>query len=122
MRTQGGAEAVKTRRVSWRIHGLGCGGAALSLERVLERLPGMVEVYVNPATEIAYIEYQPRLVGSEQIVGAIEGLGYRASDPRGLMYKSESEEDNEERQYAWISQRSMMRRCTSSNGICSNTS
>ena len=47
-------------KVTAAIYGLTCGGGgALTLERALGRIPGVITVYVSPATELAYIEYDP---------------------------------------------------------------
>lgn len=61
------------------VYGLGCGGGGAGLiERELARLPGTLEVYVNPATEIAYVQYDPSKAGPAQFAHAIEQAGYRA--------------------------------------------
>jgi len=46
------------------ISGLRCAGSeCYTLERALRREPGVVDVYVNPVTEIAYIDYDPAMTG-----------------------------------------------------------
>lgn len=70
-----------TKRSAARIpvYGLGCGGGgATSIERVLTHLPGVLRAYVNPATEIAYIDYDPATTDAVQLAQAIERTGYRA--------------------------------------------
>lgn len=65
-------------KVALQISGLSCGGGgALSIERVVKRLPGVAKVYVNPATETAYVDYTPDQVSPEQIARAVRELGYR---------------------------------------------
>lgn len=62
----------------FRIEGLSClGGGAASLERALARLPGILEVYVNPATEIAYLRFDPRVLEPREVMASIERAGYR---------------------------------------------
>ena len=41
----------------------------------------MRQTYVNPLTEMAYIEYNPTLAGSDQLIAAVEGVGLRAGEP-----------------------------------------
>src|SRR5689334_21661802 len=54
--------APKAERVTLAVEGLSCGGGgALAAERALAQLPGVVRVYVNAATEMAYVEYTPAL-------------------------------------------------------------
>ena len=74
--------AVKTRRVTVFIYELGCGGGgALTVERALAKVPGVVQVYVNAATETAYVEYDPALAGVDRLIAAVEGVGFRAGEP-----------------------------------------
>ena len=66
-------------RVTLPIAGLTCGGGgALSVERALQALPGVIRAYVNPATEMAYVEYAPERVTADDLVKVVEGLGYEA--------------------------------------------
>lgn len=66
-------------RVTVPVFGLGCGGGgALALERALGNIRGVVYVYVNPATEMVYAEYDPSLTGPQQIVEAINRAGLKA--------------------------------------------
>lgn len=51
---------VATERMSTPVTGLACGGGgALAVERLLLRLPGVTSVYVNPANERAYVDFDP---------------------------------------------------------------
>ena len=60
------------------VHGLGCGGGgATSIERELVRAPGVLRAYVNPATETAYIEYDPVQTDAGRLAQVIEHAGYR---------------------------------------------
>lgn len=71
----------KTARVVLPILGLSCGGGgALGLERALLRVPGVLRVYVNPATEMAYVEYDPARVAPGELAAAVARTGLRAGD------------------------------------------
>ena len=49
-------------RITLAIYGLACGGGgALTVERSLARTAGVLRAYVNPLTEIAYVEYDPAM-------------------------------------------------------------
>lgn len=76
-------EAIaRTRRLTLSIHGLGCGGGGvLTAERALTRTPGVIVAYVNPATEMAYVEYDPALTGPDRLIAAVESAGLGAGDP-----------------------------------------
>ena len=61
------------------VYGLGCGGGGAStIERELARQPGVVRVYVNPATETAYVDYDPATTDPLRLARIIEQAGYRA--------------------------------------------
>lgn len=69
-------------RLTIAIYGLGCGGGgALTVERALAKLPGVVRVHINPATEMAYVEYDSARLRWEQVAAAIEAVGFRAGEP-----------------------------------------
>lgn len=69
-------------RLSIPIEGLSClGGGALDVERRLLRLPGVLEAYVNPATEKAYVTYDPAVCRIRDLVRTVERTGYRTGEP-----------------------------------------
>lgn len=75
--------AQTTDRVTIPVLGFSCGGGgALAAERALTRLPGVVRVYVNPATEMAYVEFDVALATPQRLVAALEGVGFRAGEVR----------------------------------------
>ena len=66
------------------VYNLGCGGAgARTVERELAATDGVVRVYVNPATEMAYVDYDPGETDLSTLVRAVERAGYRAGRPIG---------------------------------------
>ena len=74
---------MATERVTLPIEGLGCGGGgALTVERALTRQSGVTSAYVNPATEMAYIQYDPEAVSLDQIGLLVIQAGFRAGRPR----------------------------------------
>jgi copper chaperone CopZ len=73
---------MKTQRITLPIDDLSCGGGgALIVERALAQTPGVVYVYINPATEMAYIEYDPALSDPGRLVKVVEHAGFRAGVP-----------------------------------------
>ena len=73
---------MKSDRITLPIYNLGCGGGgALAIERALMKSPGVMQVYVNPLTEMAYIVYDPAAATSEQLAAVIERIGYGAPRP-----------------------------------------
>ena len=73
------------------VFGLSCGGGgSLLIERVIKELPGVVDAYVNPATEKAYVEYDPEAVQPEQIAEAIRKVGYKTSLPARVLREADA--------------------------------
>ena len=72
---------MNTVRVTIPIYGLACGGGgALTVERSLVKTPGVVRAYVNPFTEMAYVEYDSGLSCPQNLVAAVERVGFRTGE------------------------------------------
>lgn len=70
------------RRVRIAVAGLGCGGDGVTtIERELAATDGVLDVYVNPATETAYVDYNAAETGPWTLERAIERAGYHAGRP-----------------------------------------
>ena len=77
------SEAVKpgtAARLELPIEGMTCSSCANRVEKSLNKLEG-VEATVNFATERATVSFDPERVEPEQLVGAVETVGYSASLP-----------------------------------------
>jgi cation transport ATPase len=71
-------ETVRRSRRTLGVTGLTPGaGDALKVELALEQIPGVVHAYVNPVTEMAYIEYDPEQASEDLLAAAIESAGFR---------------------------------------------
>ncbi len=74
---------MNKQHVTLPIDDLSCGGGgALIVERALAHTPGVTHSYVNPATEMAYVEYDPTKSNIERLVEAVRHSGFRAGVPR----------------------------------------
>lgn len=61
---------------------LGCGGAgATTIERELAATNGVLRAYVNPATETAYVAYDPAETDPAVLTRVIEQAGFRSGIP-----------------------------------------
>ena len=59
------------------------GGGALTVERDLGEVPGVVHAYVNPSTEMAYIEYDPERTGVDRLKRAVQSAGPPSGREKG---------------------------------------
>ncbi len=76
-------------KVALPILGLSCGaGGSLLIEHVIKELPGVLEAYVNPATDTTYVEYDPVALRPAQVATAIRKTGYRTSLPARVLRES----------------------------------
>ena len=74
--------APSRRHVIIPISGFGClGSGALIIERALAQAPGVIHVYVNPATEMAYVQYEADRCTPSALRVAIARAGFRAGEP-----------------------------------------
>jgi Cu+-exporting ATPase len=73
-------ETAEKDRLELPIEGMTCAGCAGRVEKSLNRLEG-VEATVNFATERATVEFDPAQVEPEQLLGAVESVGYSAALP-----------------------------------------
>lgn len=62
------------------ITGMSCGSCVSRIERTLTKLPGMVEVSVNLATQKAFVRFLPGAVSLPRIQHAIREAGYEPQD------------------------------------------
>ncbi len=72
--------AAPTNHVDLPITGMTCASCATRIERRLNKLEG-VEAAVNYATGRASVDYDSMLVSPDDLVGAVESTGYRATLP-----------------------------------------
>ena len=71
-----------TTRTTFPLYDLGCGGGGtLTIECALAKLPGVRRAYVNPLTEMAYVEFDPARTTPEDLRTAIERVGFRVGSP-----------------------------------------
>ncbi|HEX5984104.1 MAG TPA: cation transporter, partial [Solirubrobacterales bacterium] len=73
-------EQPQEKRLELPIEGMTCSSCAGRIEKSLNRLEG-VEATVNFATERASVSFDPGQVAPEELVGAVEKVGYSASLP-----------------------------------------
>ncbi|MBX3309008.1 MAG: cation-translocating P-type ATPase [Cryobacterium sp.] len=78
-------------RIRARIAGLHCSLCTGTIEKALGRMEGVGTVAVSLTHEQALVDYDPTLVGPEQILGTLRDIGYELYDPRKLRPFEEEE-------------------------------
>lgn len=53
-----------------------CGGEQHTVERILSEETGVVTALVNPASEMAYVEYDPALTDPEALFAVLKRAGF----------------------------------------------
>jgi len=83
----------REERLELPIEGMTCSSCAGRIEKSLNRIDG-VEASVNFATERASVAFDPERVGPEELVGAVESVGYSATLPSAAAEAGEATEAN----------------------------
>lgn len=86
----GARELTDDQTVVLNISGMSCAACAARIEKRLLRLSGVNSAAVNLSTEKATVKYDPSVVKMDEIIKAVEGLGYKAA-------VAETREDGDEK-------------------------
>ena len=79
-RPAGPAPTAATASVDLLVGGMTCASCVGRVERKLNRLDG-VHATVNLATASAHVDYDPRLLGTDELIATVERTGYTAALP-----------------------------------------
>jgi copper chaperone CopZ len=66
----------RTRPLVLPLYNLSCSGDAQTIERIIKKEPGVVEVYANPASEKVYIKYEVALTSPNRLRALLEQAGF----------------------------------------------
>lgn len=72
---------VAARTVTLNVEGMYCGGCAVSVRIALKKLDGVQDAKVDVKKAQAVVDYVEGKVTVEQMVQAVEKVGYKASKP-----------------------------------------
>jgi copper chaperone CopZ len=70
-------------KVTIPVHGMSCGGCAGSVQRALEKHPGVNAAAVNLGLKNATVEFDPAATSPDALVQTIRAAGYQAALPDG---------------------------------------
>jgi len=77
--------ATKARRIDLPVGGMSCASCVATVERGLRRTPGVREAAVNLAAERASVLFDPESVRLEDLIRAVEGVGYTVPVERAVI-------------------------------------
>jgi Cu+-exporting ATPase len=83
--TRAGAEAAPTQAapvvssVTLNVEGMTCASCSVAVRTALKRLDGVRDARVSVEEKRAVVDYEPAKVTPQQMVDAVNRLGYRAS-------------------------------------------
>ncbi len=73
-----GVDTENNTRLRLRIIGASCSTCIIPVRKALERTKGVITVGVNVMLDLILVDYDPKIVGVDQIIGAIKRIGYTA--------------------------------------------
>jgi len=77
-----------TEKVEVQVQGMHCAACARTIEKILGKTPGVRSAAVNFAAETCAVEFDPALVGREEIFRAIRDIGYTPLEGDAVKKKS----------------------------------
>lgn len=72
------SQSSQNETVHLTIGGMHCVSCGLNVDGTLEDLPGVAKAQTDYAKGISKIEYEPSQISVDQMITAVEGLGYQA--------------------------------------------
>jgi len=70
---------MNVTRITLPIRGLACAGSSAHIvERCLSEVAGVLNAYVNPVTETAYVDYDAERCDAKRLGAALDAAGYHA--------------------------------------------
>ena len=85
---------VKSEKVTLPVGGMTCAACSSRVERILNKLDGVLQAQVNLATEKATIEYFPDKIGIDDLKKTISTIGYYVKEEEKTREKVEKEEED----------------------------
>lgn len=67
------------QKIELNIEGMHCGACATGIQMFVSQIAGVLTVFVDYDTKKGTFEFDPEKATKEQIIKAIEELGYKAS-------------------------------------------
>ena len=71
---------MATSRTALPVSSRVCGGESQTIERILSDVEGVVAALMNPASEMAYVEYDPTRTDPEALFAVLKRSGFALAD------------------------------------------
>ncbi|RSD26249.1 heavy metal translocating P-type ATPase [Mesobacillus subterraneus] len=96
---------VRNEKVDLDVFGMTCAACSTRIEKVLNKMEGMVSANVNLATESASVEFNSGVLSIEKVISKIQDLGYDAKEKvqREAKAQQKEEEINAKKRKLFIS-------------------
>lgn len=96
---------VRNEKMDLDVFGMTCAACSTRIEKVLNKMEGMVSANVNLATESAAVEFNSALLSADEIIAKIQNLGYDAKEKvqREVKAQQKEEEINAKKRKLYIS-------------------
>ena len=88
--------AGNINKVNLKIEGMSCAACSARIEKKLHKLDGVTAGVVNLTTEKALIEYDHSKIQIQQIIKAVESIGFRAKQEEEIVKDNEKEQREKE--------------------------
>ncbi|MBP2171846.1 heavy metal translocating P-type ATPase [Methanococcus voltae] len=118
-----------TKKISLLISGMHCSMCASNIEKNVLKIDGVKYISINPVTEIARIEYDPKIANLDNITKVIEELGFgvKISEedmPDNLLKTNnvENKENKENNENEYSNKLKKLKKSTESKNFAENTS
>jgi len=70
---------LTTKKSTISISGTSCASCSQTIENILKKTSGVIDVNVNLATEKAYVTFDVNKISEKEIISVINSTGYKAS-------------------------------------------
>ena len=99
---------VATAKIELPIEGMTCANCVLTIERNLNRMPGVEKVSVNLATEKASLVYNPAMVDIAEVKDLVQDLGYHVIETEGMDEEAGIDAERQARETEMARQRHLL--------------
>ncbi|MBS8264544.1 Cu(2+)-exporting ATPase [Mesobacillus boroniphilus] len=84
---------VRNEKMDLDVFGMTCAACSTRIEKVLNKMDGMVSATVNLATESASVEFNSAVLSADKIISKIQDLGYDAKEKVQREAKAQQKEE-----------------------------